>query len=81
MAVPGTVVGSSGLNAVVSWPKEEWGMDHRYAEMRPGVYDMDQRVRDMDANGTLAATLFATFPGFAAPTSPPCPTRNSHSQR
>ncbi|HET8993346.1 MAG TPA: amidohydrolase, partial [Rhodococcus sp. (in: high G+C Gram-positive bacteria)] len=48
----GSVVGSSGLNAVVSWPKEEWGMDPTgYAEMRPGVYDMDQRVRDMDANG------------------------------
>ncbi|MFD6896113.1 amidohydrolase, partial [Rhodococcus sp. NPDC060086] len=62
----GSVVGSSGLNAVVSWPKKEWGMDPTgYAEMRPGVYDMDQRVRDMDANGTLAATLFATFPGFA----------------
>jgi predicted TIM-barrel fold metal-dependent hydrolase len=62
----GTVVGSSGLNAVVSWPKHEWGMDPTgYAEMRPGVYDMDLRVRDMDANGTLAATLFATFPGFA----------------
>ena len=61
-----TVVGSSGLNAVVSWPKSEWGMDPTgYAEMRPGVYDMDMRVRDMDANGTLAATLFATLPGFA----------------
>ncbi|PXW33967.1 amidohydrolase family protein [Nocardia sp. 348MFTsu5.1] len=60
------VVGSSGLNAVVSWPKKEWGMDPTgYAEMRPGVYDMSMRVRDMDANGTLAATLFATFPGFA----------------
>ncbi|MFD6673432.1 amidohydrolase family protein [Rhodococcus zopfii] len=62
----GTVVGSAGLNAVVSWPKHEWGMDPTgYAEMRPGDYDMDLRVRDMDANGTLAATLFATFPGFA----------------
>ncbi|MDV2477493.1 amidohydrolase [Rhodococcus zopfii] len=62
----GVVVGSSGLNAVASWPKEEWGMDPTgYAEMRPGIYDMDLRVRDMDANGTLAATLFATFPGFA----------------
>ena len=62
----GVVVGSSGLNAVASWPKEEWGMDPTgYAEMRPGIYDMSLRVRDMDANGTLAATLFATFPGFA----------------
>ena len=60
------VVGSSGLNAVISWPKSEWSMDPTgYAEMRPAVYDMDLRVRDMDANGILASTLFATFPGFA----------------
>src|SRR5690606_40620543 len=36
-----------------------------YAEMRPGGYDMDLRGRATDANGTLAATLFATSPGFA----------------
>ena len=59
-------VGNVGLNAVASWPKEEWGLDPTdHAEIRPGVYDMDLRVRDMDANGTLASMLFATFPGFA----------------
>src|SRR5688572_5555286 len=32
--------GSMGLNAVVGWPKEQWGMDPTtYAEMRPGAYD------------------------------------------
>jgi predicted TIM-barrel fold metal-dependent hydrolase len=58
-------VGSPGLNAVVSWPRDEWGLDPvGFAEMRPGVYDIHQRVRDMDANGVLASMCFATFPGF-----------------
>src|SRR6476469_8662321 len=40
--------GVSGLNAVVSWPAEEWGRDPAgFAEMRPGVYAVHQRVRDM----------------------------------
>ena len=43
--------GVSGLNAVVSWPAEEWGRDPAgFAEMRPGVYD----VHDiMDRSDTL----------------------------
>ena len=44
--------GVSGLNAVVSWPAEEWGRDPAgFAEMRPGVYDVHERVRDMNRNG------------------------------
>jgi len=62
----GVPVGNVGLNAVASWPKEEWGADPTdHAEIRPSVYDMDLRVRDMDANGTLASMMFGTFPGFA----------------
>ena len=41
-----------GLNAVVGWPKEEWGIDPTtYAEMRPGAYDIHERIRDMNRNG------------------------------
>lgn len=59
--------GVSGLNAVVSWPAEEWGRDPaRFAEMRPGVYDVHERVRDMDRNGILASMCFPTFTGFSA---------------
>src|ERR1700743_2866127 len=48
--------GVSGLNAVVSWPAEEWGRDPAgFAEMRPGVYDVHERVRGMDRNGILAS--------------------------
>ncbi|WP_067887502.1 amidohydrolase family protein [Nocardia vaccinii] len=59
--------GVTGLNAVVSWPAEEWGYDPAgYAEMRPGVYDVHERVRDMNANGILASMCFPTFAGFSA---------------
>jgi predicted TIM-barrel fold metal-dependent hydrolase len=62
----GTELGPGGLNAVASWPKSEWDNDPvGYAEMRPGCYDVHQRVRDMDANGLLASLCFPTFPGFA----------------
>ncbi|RDI45048.1 amidohydrolase family protein [Nocardia mexicana] len=59
--------GVTGLNAVVSWPPEEWGYDPAgYAEMRPGVYDVHERIRDMNANGILASMCFPTFAGFSA---------------
>jgi predicted TIM-barrel fold metal-dependent hydrolase len=65
----GAVAGSMGLNAVVSWPKDEWGMDPTtFAEMRPGAYDIHERVRDMNRNGVLASMCFPTFAGFSAGT-------------
>jgi predicted TIM-barrel fold metal-dependent hydrolase len=58
--------GSGSLNAVVGWPKSDWGMDPTtYAEMRPGAYDVDERVRDMDHNGILASMCFPSFVGFS----------------
>ena len=61
----GQSTGSVGLNAVASWPHLEWGFDPvGHAEMRPGCYDADLRVRDMDANGVLASMCFPTFAGF-----------------
>jgi len=57
---------TGGLGAVVSWPKEEWGFEPTgLAEMRPGTYDIHERVRDMNVNGVLAGMNFPTFPGFA----------------
>ena len=59
--------GVERLNAVVSWPPEEWGRDPAgFAEMRPGVYDVHERVRDMNRNGILASMCFPTFTGFSA---------------
>ena len=63
----GNQTGVVGLNAVISWPKEEWGFDPAgFAEMRPGSYDVHARVRDMDVNGITASMCFPTFAGFSA---------------
>ncbi|WP_330255698.1 amidohydrolase [Nocardia sp. NBC_00565] len=63
----GKPVGVTGLNAVVGWPKEEWDKNPaQYAEMRPGVYDIHDRVADMNANGILSSMCFPTFAGFSA---------------
>lgn len=62
----GQVSGSIGLNAVVSWPRAEWDMDPTtFAEMRPGAYDIRERIRDMDRNGILGSMCFPTFVGFS----------------
>ncbi len=55
-----------GLNAVVGRPPEEYGVEPTsYDQMRPGCYDVDARVADMNANGVLASMCFASFPSFA----------------
>ena len=65
----GTTVGVMGLNSVVSWPKEQWGMDpSTLSEMRPGSYDIHERIRDMNRNGVLASMCFPTFAGFSGRT-------------
>lgn len=62
----GEVMGTVGLGATASWPKSEWGFDPvGLAEMRPGCYDIHERIRDMNANGVLASINFPTAAGFA----------------
>jgi len=57
---------SGSLNAVAGWPKEEWGMDPTtFSEMRPGAYDVHERIRDMNRNGILASMCFPSFVGFS----------------
>jgi predicted TIM-barrel fold metal-dependent hydrolase len=57
---------SVGLNAVASWPKSEWGFDPvGFAEMRPGCYDVHERIRDMNANGVLGSMSFPSMARFA----------------
>lgn len=57
---------TTAINAVVGWPKEEWGFDPAtYSEMRPGAYNVPERIRDMNVNGVLASMNFPTFPGFS----------------
>jgi predicted TIM-barrel fold metal-dependent hydrolase len=54
-----------GLNAVAGCPPDEYGLNPtRYDQMRRGCWDVDERVRDMDANGVLGSLNFPTFPHF-----------------
>jgi predicted TIM-barrel fold metal-dependent hydrolase len=63
----GTRSANAGLNAVAGRPPEDYGMDAQaLSDMRPGCYDVHQRVRDMSANGVLASLNFPSWPGFAA---------------
>ena len=48
-----------GLNAVVGRDRRDWLVEPtRFDEMRPGCYDVDARVRDMDINGVWASVNF-----------------------
>jgi predicted TIM-barrel fold metal-dependent hydrolase len=53
------------LNAVAGRPPEEFGFEPTAMdEIRPGCYDVDARVRDMDAAGVLGSMCFPSFPGY-----------------
>jgi predicted TIM-barrel fold metal-dependent hydrolase len=63
------VMETAALNAVAGRPKEEYGMEPQSLdEVRPGCYDVDERVKDMDAGGVLASMNFPSFPTFTART-------------
>ena len=61
-----TVIPNVALNAVAGRPKEEYGIEPTgLDEIRPGCYNVDERVKDMNAGGILASICFPSFPGFA----------------
>jgi len=63
--IDGREVATFGLNAVQGRPPENWGRDPgTFDEVRPGTYDVHQRVRDMDVNGVLASLNFPSWPGL-----------------
>ena len=54
-----------GLNAVVGRPPEEYGIEPTsFEQLRPGTWNVHERIRDMNANGVLASLCFPSFPGF-----------------
>ncbi len=54
-----------GLNAVAGRPPDEYGIEPtRFSEMRPGCWDVNERVRDMNANGVLSSMNFPSYPQF-----------------
>ena len=60
------VVPNVALNAVAGRPKEEYGLEpDGLDEIRPGCFDVDERIKDMNAGGILASMNFPSFPGFA----------------
>src|SRR5262249_15570244 len=62
----GAVIPNIGLNAVAGRPREEYGVEPTaFDEMRPGCYDVHERVKDMNAGGVLGSMCFPSFPGFA----------------
>ena len=51
-----------GLNAVVGRPRAEWSIEPaRFDEMRPGCFDIDARVVDMDRGGIWASLCFPSL--------------------
>jgi predicted TIM-barrel fold metal-dependent hydrolase len=62
----GLEVPNIGLNAVAGRPKEEYGIDPTsFEEIRPGCFDVEKRILDMNANGVLGSLNFPSLPGFA----------------
>ncbi|MGW4365815.1 amidohydrolase family protein [Nocardia takedensis] len=61
-----TIIPNVALNAVAGRPKEEYGLEpDGLDEIRPGCFDVDERIKDMNAGGILASLNFPSFPGFA----------------
>jgi predicted TIM-barrel fold metal-dependent hydrolase len=55
-----------GLNAVAGKSPDMFNVNpQRYEEMRPGCYDVHERVRDMSAGGQLAGLNFPNWTGFS----------------
>ena len=62
----GREIPNPAVMAVVGRPKSEWGFTPVcLEEMRPGCYDIDARIKDMDVNGVLGSMCFPSFVGFA----------------
>ena len=61
----GRVMPNIGVNAVAGRVPEEYGMEPTALDqMRPGAYNVDARINDMNAGGILGAMCFASVPGF-----------------
>ncbi len=62
----GATIPNIGLNAVAGRPKEEYGIEPTaFDEIREGCWNIDERVKDMNAGGVLGSMCFPSFPGFS----------------
>ena len=56
---------SCAMNAVTGRPREEYGMEpSALDQLRPGCYDANARIGDMDVNGIAASLNFPTLAGM-----------------
>ena len=63
--IEGKEIASFGLNAVQGRPPENWGSDPAsFDQVRPGCYDVHERIRDMNVNGVLASINFPSWVGL-----------------
>ncbi|MET0628948.1 MAG: amidohydrolase family protein, partial [Acidimicrobiia bacterium] len=63
--IEGAELSTFGLNAVQGRPREDWGSDPaNFDQVRPGCYDVHERIRDMNANGVLASINFPSWIGL-----------------
>ena len=61
----GQQIPNVGLNAVAGRAPDEYGMEPTaLSQLRPGCYDIDARIGDMNANGVLGSLCFPSVPGF-----------------
>ena len=61
----GNVISNVALNAVAGRPPEEYGIEPTsFDEIRPGTYDIHERIKDMNANGVLGSLCFPSMAGF-----------------
>jgi predicted TIM-barrel fold metal-dependent hydrolase len=65
----GEKAGNFALNAVAGKDPKDFGMDPRsYDDMLVGCYRIEDRIKDMDAEGVWAQLCFPNFGGFAGST-------------
>src|SRR5450432_2747048 len=63
--IEGQELATFGLNAVQGRPRESWGADPAsFDQVRPGTFDVHERIRDMNVNGVLASLNFPSWPGL-----------------
>ena len=61
-AYDGRTYPNIGLNAVVGRRRDDWSMEPaRFDEMRPGCYDIDARIADMDLAGIWGSLCFPSL--------------------
>ena len=62
----GSIIPNIGLNAVAGKPRREFGIEPTaFDEIRPGCWDVHERVKDMSASGVLGSMNFPSFPAFS----------------